>query len=260
MDFYLFEMRSDGRSVHFPVNPEEFQVQADGVSQTYNVLTLGEISIPRGRRPSRYSWSGFLPGIGRRGHPALRADIWRLPKDIIADLEAWQGSDARLRLMVTETEINVDVYVESFKHTRGKGSAYGDVEYDLQLVEYRPLTIRTDGEGEVLMQAMATDVLARPAPPIPGSYTVQEGDTLWSIAKRVWDDGSRWQEIYQANADLIGPDPNAITAGMELQIPGGEGGSWPPSSPTIDSGMGNVHLYGDTGSGVGMGDVQRYGN
>jgi len=50
---------------------------------------------------------------------------------------------------------------------------------------------------------------------------VRPGDSLWAIAKRELGDGSRWREIYEANRDVIGPDPNVIQVGMTLRIPGG---------------------------------------
>lgn len=48
---------------------------------------------------------------------------------------------------------------------------------------------------------------------------VGEGDTLSSIARRLLGDGSRWREIYLANRDAIGPDPNALRVGQELTLP-----------------------------------------
>jgi nucleoid-associated protein YgaU len=54
----------------------------------------------------------------------------------------------------------------------------------------------------------------------PADYTVQPGDSLSAIADRIWGDGNRWPELYQANRELIGGDPNVIHAGQTLAIPG----------------------------------------
>ena len=55
--------------------------------------------------------------------------------------------------------------------------------------------------------------------PIAGSsYTVQSGDSLWSIAERAYGDGSLSQEIYEANSQVIGSDPNLISPGMKLYL------------------------------------------
>jgi nucleoid-associated protein YgaU len=51
------------------------------------------------------------------------------------------------------------------------------------------------------------------------SYTVKEGDTLSLIAKKIYGDESKYKKIYEANKDLIGPDPDMIKVGQELTIP-----------------------------------------
>ena len=51
------------------------------------------------------------------------------------------------------------------------------------------------------------------------TYTVQEGDTLSVIAKKFYGDEAEYQKIYDANKDLIGPDPDMIKVGQELTIP-----------------------------------------
>ena len=49
-------------------------------------------------------------------------------------------------------------------------------------------------------------------------YTVVEGDSLWAIAQRFYQDGSRYQDIFQANKERIS-DPNRIYVGQVLVIP-----------------------------------------
>ena len=53
------------------------------------------------------------------------------------------------------------------------------------------------------------------------SYTVKAGDTLISIAERIYGDDPKrtFQDIYKANKDLIGDDPDQIKVGMTLRIP-----------------------------------------
>jgi len=52
------------------------------------------------------------------------------------------------------------------------------------------------------------------------SYTVSEGELLWTIAKRadVYGDPLLWPLLYQANRDQI-KDPRKIYAGQTLTIP-----------------------------------------
>jgi hypothetical protein len=71
------------------------------------------------------------------------------------------------------------------------------------------------------MLAAAGGVLLAAALPGPAlaqavTYTVQPGDTLWSIAQAHGLD--HWQPIYEANRGWLA-DPNLIHAGMVLVIP-----------------------------------------
>ena len=56
------------------------------------------------------------------------------------------------------------------------------------------------------------------------TYTVKSGDSLSAIAKRVYGDAGKWQQIYEANRDQI-KDPDLIHPGQELKIPGDERGA-----------------------------------
>lgn len=51
------------------------------------------------------------------------------------------------------------------------------------------------------------------------SYTVLKGDHLWDIAVRAYGDGFNWTKIYQANQDLIGPNPGLIEPDTTLTLP-----------------------------------------
>jgi Uncharacterized protein containing LysM domain len=50
------------------------------------------------------------------------------------------------------------------------------------------------------------------------TVTVQPGDILVSIAKRVYGDPFKWRLIYEANRDKL-PDPDRLQVGMKLIIP-----------------------------------------
>ena len=50
------------------------------------------------------------------------------------------------------------------------------------------------------------------------TYTVVKGDTLSSIAKKLYGNASKWRVIYNANLDLI-KNPNIVRVGWVLVIP-----------------------------------------
>ncbi len=50
-------------------------------------------------------------------------------------------------------------------------------------------------------------------------HVVRSGETLSDIAVEYLGKASRWQEIHDANRDVIGDDPARLAVGMELRIP-----------------------------------------
>ena len=57
-----------------------------------------------------------------------------------------------------------------------------------------------------------------PAAAADRTYTVQSGDTLWKIAQEMYEDGSKYMKIFDANSDLL-ENPDRIFPGQELKIP-----------------------------------------
>lgn len=72
-----------------------------------------------------------------------------------------------------------------------------------------------------------------PKEPQPVSYTVEKGDTLWSIAKKKlhFGAGHRWYDIWKANDGKVS-DFDRIKAGQVLTIPldKPENHPWPKTS------------------------------
>lgn len=64
------------------------------------------------------------------------------------------------------------------------------------------------------------------------SYTVEEGDDLWTIAEKNYDSGYNWVDIQEANNI---ENPNQLAAGTKLVIPDVQ-----PKTATVDSEQGSM--------------------
>lgn len=58
-------------------------------------------------------------------------------------------------------------------------------------------------------------------------YRVQTGENLYIISKKLYGRGDRSAKLYEANKELIGPNPNALKKGMVLKLPE------PPTGSTV---------------------------
>ena len=256
MDIFLTDLET-GERLRFPMLPQEIDMQIENIFQTYTIMAIGDVKLPNGEGLRAFSWEGRLPGSPRQNEPYVRE--WAEPQEIVRRIESFRGREKKLRLLVTNTAINHDVYVSRFPGTYKGG--YGDYHYSLDLVEAKELIINISEnavgppahEETGLAEHAAAPTPApitqpeppppplanqppqpRPTPPSGNTHTVVSGDTLWGIAQRHLGAGNRYREIFELNRNVIGSSPSSIRAGMVLAIPvtarpqaraGGGGGS-----------------------------------
>ena len=139
VDIYLRE-KVGTREIRFPILPEEFTFSnGDAIFSTWDVIGRGEIVKPMGFEIGHYSWESEFPGINRSKDPMIRGS-WKDPSSYISLLETWKKTGRYLNLLVTGYPVNVEVYIKEFT-PKGTG-AFGDVEYEIQLVQVRSTKIR----------------------------------------------------------------------------------------------------------------------
>lgn len=86
----------------------------------------------------------------------------------------------------------------------------GTVSYTQQRVEVMMISRSVPG----VVQVDGVNLRVR----LPETYTVEEDDTLWNIAAKLYGDGGRWPEIVAANAEILG-DTNLLAPGQTLRVP-----------------------------------------
>jgi nucleoid-associated protein YgaU len=75
------------------------------------------------------------------------------------------------------------------------------------------------------------NVTPAPAPAVPGTYTVQRNDSLWTIAQGQLGDANRWRELVELNKakyPTLTTNPDFIQVGWTLGLPA----SRPSAAPT----------------------------
>ena len=64
----------------------------------------------------------------------------------------------------------------------------------------------------------SSDTTARRVEEEQQTYTVEKGDSLSAISKKLYGNANRWREIFEANRDQL-DDPDLIHPGQTLRIP-----------------------------------------
>lgn len=137
MDIYL-TAKSNGERLRFPLLPDRINVKTGALPVSFQIIKLGEARIPRGTALTGVSWNGVLPGASMKDVSFVFD--WQEPNVIVKLLNDWEGRGETLTLMVTETTINADVFIESFTYEH-----YGvdNVSYTLNLTQRRELYVET---------------------------------------------------------------------------------------------------------------------
>lgn len=217
MDIHITEIETGARFT-FSMLPEKVKKSGDALFQTYEFINVGEVKIPKGVSLLTFSWKGTLPGKSRRNASFIKAQYWQSPEESQNIWEKWRSDETKLRLMITETPINHDVYLEYYNADPVGGS--GDYEYNIGFLEAKPVEIYTVNELNIKPSTQTNANKSRPsaAKSTARTYTVKRGDSLWKIAQKELKKGSRYMEIYNLNKDKI-KKPDLIYPGQVFTLP-----------------------------------------
>lgn len=210
-----------GEKLSLAWTPEKISVSCSGKFQSYNVIERGEVKIPRGMNLASVKWSAKLPGDSRCSYRFVNSSYWQEPKEIIRILEKWREDRAKLRLLVTQTSINQDVYLDDFSYDWEGG--HGDANYSIAFVSARDMQVKTvkevDDERATKQAEEEAALESRPTTPSPENVIATAGASLWSIAQGNYGDGLKWLDIYDLNKGKIGGIADKIIPGVNLKLP-----------------------------------------
>jgi nucleoid-associated protein YgaU len=101
----------------------------------------------------------------------------------------------------------------NWKEENGKIKLWGKTQYQLDANRlWDKIKEHPNWENEVMADIQATDSS------VYGYYTVQSGDTLSAISKRLLGSANRYMDIFNVNKDQL-KDPDKIQPGQKLVIP-----------------------------------------
>ena len=128
--------------------------------------------------------------------------------------------DDRLRRLVDLTLAEMDrdgTYAAIYQKWFGDDLSPYPLQADARLADDEQLMALATTDLPPLFEPVAAQ------PPAGGEYVVQAGDTLSTIAGKLYGDVApgAWRAIWEANRETIGDDPNRLRVGMRLTLPAG---------------------------------------
>jgi len=203
MEFWLIS--NDGKEkILLPVPPAEFEISQGNKNTVVDIHDLGEINLIGNKNLATITLSSFFPA---QKYSFVTSQIQN-PYTYVNTIKKWQGLKKPVRLVITQTNINMLCSIENFNYGEKDGS--GDVYYTIELKEYRTPVLQTQKQKEYSITTKRSNVKEPPK-----TYVVKKGDSLWLIAKKLTGKGENWTIIAKKNNIK---DPRKIYPGMKLVI------------------------------------------
>ena len=127
MDIYL-SVNNRAQVLRLPVLPAEFSVAKPQTNEVFETVSLGELKLIGRPGLKTISWSSFFP---IRDYPFLR-DRSDTAFGYLYTIDTWIKKKLPIRLIITETPINMACCVDDFSYTIGKD---GNMKYSITLSE-----------------------------------------------------------------------------------------------------------------------------
>lgn len=203
---------ASGDVLTLPITPASYEWTTGKNIETINISQLGDVYLPGNRSRHSGTIECLLPS---QDYPFNQPGTILDPSYYLEPLRYWAAEKIPVRYIVTESDINALVYIESVteKEQDGTGDVYCTIalrEYvDLEAQEVATLnTTRYTGNSGRKSDA-AKDITY---------HRVVSGDTLSMLCRRTYGDGTA--SYYNALAKYNGiSNPHLIYVGQTIKLP-----------------------------------------
>lgn len=197
-----------GQELTLPVTPSSYPMEAGRTVERIDMAQTGQLALPGLKQLFSAQLEFMLPA---KQYPFCASDAVVDPGYYIEQLTAWSAAGSVCRYIVTGTAINSPVLLGPLQYGEDDGS--NDVVCTLPLYEYRYLD---EVQVQVLTQNNSRAQEGSSQADIAKSYVVAAGDSLWSICKKFYGDGTLAYKLASANGIA---NPTLIWPGQVLTLP-----------------------------------------
>ena len=205
----IFKNVENGAEMNMPVTPETFEITESRNMETVNIYTTGDIALLGTDTYRTISIDFLLPA---QKYPFVLIDQIVDPYAYVSTFRRFKDDGTVMRLIISGTTVNIPVRVQEMIYKERDGT--NDLNMTLTLCEYKELSAvkieATKAGADNAARAVET------TPGTPSTYKIEEGDTLWSICRRFYNDTGLTSKLAAYNNIK---NPNLIYAGSVLQLP-----------------------------------------
>ena len=207
-------------NVLLPITPKQLQIKIKNQNKTIELINFGQVNILKTPGLSEINFDFSVPIVGK--YPFARElqspeYYFSLLEKLKTQLKPFKFTVLRqIRADRSEFATNMNVTLEDYEIVEDADNGF-DVTFKVNLKQYREyatqnLEIKQTSDGKLTATKQTTrQTTKEPAK----TYTVKSGDTLWNIAKKQLNDGSKYKDLAALNNIS---NPNFLTVGQVLKL------------------------------------------
>lgn len=176
----------NNRLIQLPVNPGELEIVLPGKNKSLEIVKLGDVSLLGTPGLKTCKLASFFPKNANAPYVLTSGDF-KNPDFYVEFFESVMYGELPMRMIVTDTPINMLVSLENFTHS--KNAMTDDEEFSISVKEYKTSV------SKVLQLSLTsnTKVLAS------STSATQRPQTGYAIGDVVIVSGNYWYNSYGAN-------------------------------------------------------------
>ena len=130
MDIFL-SINNRKQVIQLPIVPSEFKIPSPMNNETFTTINQGDIKVIGRRGLKSLTIESFFP---LKHYPFSRSRTYK-GWEYVEIIESWIDKRVPIRLIISNTPINLAMTIENFEYGPQDGS--GDIYYSLSLSEFK---------------------------------------------------------------------------------------------------------------------------
>lgn len=221
-----FSVNNDMEGFRLPVNPEVVNVRNEADGETFKIVGLGAVNVPKDVELKEFDLEGFFPA---QEYHFLETDFQE-PSFYTEKLEKWMIDKEPVRYIYVDGSFTINelVTIESFVYDERFGTA--DVNFTMTLKKFVPFgpkklkVAKPKPVASAAAPAKKPEAVKKKTPEpqnkktVPQTYSLVKGDSLWKVAQKYTGNGNNYPELAKLN-NIQPSQYRKLAIGLKLKIP-----------------------------------------